>query len=214
MPSRRRSGWGSTIWPFVETLVCMVRQSYLLSVRVSRSNCRRCLQKITLLWSTMEAVSRSGYPNLCSLTPEKRVPPHPPTLWKSFFGPLIAFNLHDINSLHFFSVDESVTANPRFCPFFGLFWGQKGPKLAVFDGFLHGYKPVCGNPETPRPAPNSKSATRRRRFHWKQAEIIWLTELIQSQNPRLREEPRGCTWNFCCGEPTPAGGWTGCTDPG
>ena len=28
MPSRRRTGEGITIWPFVETLVCMVRQSY------------------------------------------------------------------------------------------------------------------------------------------------------------------------------------------
>jgi hypothetical protein len=64
------------------------------------------------------------------------LPPTPPSLWKSFFGPSIACNLHEINSLHFHPVDESVTANPRFCPYFGLFWGQKGCKSAVFDGFL------------------------------------------------------------------------------
>jgi len=29
MPSLRLTGPGITIWPFVETLVCMVRQSYL-----------------------------------------------------------------------------------------------------------------------------------------------------------------------------------------
>jgi hypothetical protein len=87
----------------------------------------------------MEAVSRSGYPDLCFLTPEKGYP-HPPTLWKSFFDSFISCNLHDINSLHFRPVDESVTANPRFSSFFGLFWGKNGSKSAVFDGFLHGQK--------------------------------------------------------------------------
>jgi hypothetical protein len=40
MPSRRRSGPGRTIWPFVETLVCMVRQSYRQSNLASSRPCR------------------------------------------------------------------------------------------------------------------------------------------------------------------------------
>jgi hypothetical protein len=67
--------------------------------------------------------------------PQKPPDSHPPTLWKSFFCGLIARNKHGINSLHFSNVNESVTANPVFCPIFGPkggLYGQKGPHFGVF----------------------------------------------------------------------------------
>ena len=68
-------------------------------------------------------------------SPQKPHYPYPPTLWKSFFRGLIANNQHIINSLHFSNVNESVTENPVFCPFFspkGGHYGQKNPFFGVF----------------------------------------------------------------------------------
>jgi hypothetical protein len=61
--------------------------------------------------------------------------PHPPYLWKSFFDLFIPCNLQIINNIHFCSVDESVTANPRFCPFFGPKRGLFAPKWPLFRQF-------------------------------------------------------------------------------
>ncbi|MGP8173782.1 MAG: hypothetical protein ACLP7O_04445 [Terracidiphilus sp.] len=63
--------------------------------------------------------------------------------------------MYEINSLHLCHVDESVTENPRFCPFFSLFGGKNRTKSAVSDGFLQEENQLAGILETPRP---SKSA--------------------------------------------------------
>jgi hypothetical protein len=80
---------------------------------------------------------------LCSLStahcspflPLNSAYPPPPTLWKSFFDHFIPRNLRVFNNMHFCYVNESVTANPVFCPVFG----QKGrflvPDLPLFDDF-------------------------------------------------------------------------------
>jgi hypothetical protein len=49
--------------------------------------------------------------------PLKSAALHPPTLWKSFFGPSMARNLHCINILYFSNVNESVTETPVYCQF-------------------------------------------------------------------------------------------------
>jgi hypothetical protein len=43
--------------------------------------------------------------------------PTPPYGLEVSFGHYDARNLHGINNMHFFPVDESVTANSVFCPF-------------------------------------------------------------------------------------------------
>jgi hypothetical protein len=70
---------------------------------------------------------------------KKGLTPHPPCLWKSFFNHFISYNLHVINNLHFRTVNESVTENPVFCPFFGPFWGKNGskrPKYFIFNSLV------------------------------------------------------------------------------
>ena len=53
----------------------------------------------------------SGFPtpNHCSLfavySPKSTCPPHPPHLWKSFFGPSFACNYNDFNDLIFLTVN-------------------------------------------------------------------------------------------------------------
>jgi len=57
------------------------------------------------------------------------------TLLLTPYDSLIASNLHDINILHFMTIDESVNANPRFCPLFGSkggHYGLKSPHFCVF----------------------------------------------------------------------------------
>ena len=89
----------------------------------------RSLRKITLPWRTLAIGNKEAKP----LTAGKpmRTPP-PPTLWRPLFDPSIACNLHNINSLHFYPIDESVTANPRFCPFFSLKWPRFSQKRPHF----------------------------------------------------------------------------------
>jgi len=60
----------------------------------------------------------------------------PPSLWKSFFCPSIACNLQEINSLHFQPVDESVTVDPRFCPYLTLKRADLTPKWPEIGCFL------------------------------------------------------------------------------
>jgi hypothetical protein len=61
--------------------------------------------------------------------------PTPPPYGNHFFNPPIACNIHEINSLHFHPVDESVTANLLFCPFFGLKSADLTPKWPLFRTF-------------------------------------------------------------------------------
>src|ERR1035438_10169262 len=67
--------------------------------------------------------------------PQNPPDPHPPYLWKSFFEQFIHYNLHVINSLHFYYVDELVTANPVFFPFFNQKWRCFVPKTPFFTLF-------------------------------------------------------------------------------
>jgi len=49
--------------------------------------------------------------------------------------------LHEINILHFCPVDESVTANPRFCPFLTPKRADLTPKCLIFDPFENPLNP-------------------------------------------------------------------------
>ncbi len=86
------------------------------------------------------------------IRPEKREnpsDPHPLPLWKSFLGLQISRNLHAINSLHFGNVNESVTANPRFCPLLAPKKAVSDPKKPLFRRFSQ----VLGNA---RPGQNQR----------------------------------------------------------
>ena len=85
--------------------------------------------------SDAQTVPCSLFPVFPLFFPQNRPAPHPPTLWKSFFDHFISCNLHIINNMHFWYVNESVTANPVFCPVFGqkrLFFASD---LPLFDDF-------------------------------------------------------------------------------
>jgi hypothetical protein len=74
--------------------------------------------------------------DVTGLYPKNGLPPTPPYLWKSFFDHFILCNLNEINSLHFCHVDESVTANPRFCPFLAPKRADLTPKTHFFEPFF------------------------------------------------------------------------------
>jgi hypothetical protein len=65
-------------------------------------------------------------------SPKIHLTPTPPYLWKSFFDPFIPCNFPIINSLHFSNVNESVTANPLFCPFLAPKSALLPPKWPLF----------------------------------------------------------------------------------
>ena len=72
------------------------------------------------------------------------IPPTPPPCGNHYSTPLFACNSHSINSLNFCSVDESVTANPRFCPFLALKSALLTPKWPLFRQENHaGSWPHC-----------------------------------------------------------------------
>jgi hypothetical protein len=79
--------------------------------------------------------ARNPAPFFSVSSPKIHQTPHPPYLWKSFFDHFISCNLQYINSLHFCTVDESVTANPRFFPVFGPKSAVLPPDWRFFDGF-------------------------------------------------------------------------------
>ena len=78
---------------------------------------------MTALQSPTRAILVSSPSSLVPVFPRffspKTALPPPPHPVEIFFRGLIARNQHGINSLHFGNVNESVTANPVFCPLFG-----------------------------------------------------------------------------------------------
>jgi hypothetical protein len=67
----------------------------------------------------------------------KSADPHPPSLWKSFFNHFIPRNLHEINSLNFYPVDESVTVNLDLCPNLTPKRADSTPKCPLFRRISH-----------------------------------------------------------------------------
>jgi hypothetical protein len=88
---------------------------------------------MTILQSPQCAQFDSLLPSPFSLyLPQISGSPPPPYLWKSFFDHFISCNLLIINILHFYHVDESVTANLVFCPLFGQKEDIMVPKTLIF----------------------------------------------------------------------------------
>ena len=127
----------------------MVAENYPPSAHTGRMNKSGHALRIDL--SDMSPVRTLGYPT-------------PSPCGNLFSTTAIACNSHILINLQFLHSNESVTENPKFCPFLWLFWGQIDRESAVFRRFLTQNSSWPAIRKLHDQPSDSKSAARRRRF--------------------------------------------------